>query len=88
MIAQPRGKKTRTHNIKIDEDCDCPICLDELEVEAEISILACSEKHIMHKACLKDIKNYNETNHKPHNCPSCRVVINWDNVKEDVIINA
>ncbi|CAL1155168.1 unnamed protein product [Cladocopium goreaui] len=51
--------------IEIDEDYECPICLEEIDEEAGVMTKDCH--HIFHRECLKHWLQVNST------CPLCRL---------------
>lgn len=51
--------------MEIEEDYECPICLEEIDVEQGVMTKDCH--HIFHRECLKHWLQVNST------CPLCRL---------------
>lgn len=61
---------TQQDNISLHSQTNCAICLDEISLEEDITMLSCG--HLYHRECIFQWFTDNIQNYRKVSCPTCR----------------
>ena len=62
--------ETQSDNISLHSQTNCAICLDEISLEEDITMLSCG--HLYHRECISQWFTDNIQNYQKATCPTCR----------------